>query len=44
MLQAAYRSNYGRLAQIKNRYDADNIFHINQNIQPAQPIQAGNAP
>ena len=35
-VKAAYRDNYDRLAQIKNRYDPDNIFHINQNIQPAQ--------
>jgi FAD/FMN-containing dehydrogenase len=31
---AAYGSNYGRLVQIKNRYDPDNIFHLNQNIKP----------
>ena len=34
-VKAAYRGNYHRLAQIKRRYDPDNIFHINQNIQPA---------
>ena len=34
-VKAAYRGNYERLAQVKNRYDADNTFHINQNIQPA---------
>jgi hypothetical protein len=33
-IKAAYRGNYGRLAQIKRRYDPDNTFHINQNIQP----------
>jgi hypothetical protein len=33
-IKAAYRGNYGRLAQIKHRYDPDNTFHINQNIQP----------
>ena len=31
---AAYGSNYDRLAQIKKRYDPDNIFHLNQNIKP----------
>jgi FAD/FMN-containing dehydrogenase len=34
-VKAAYRENYGRLAQIKAQYDPQNLFHINQNIQPA---------
>lgn len=34
-VQASYRSNYSRLAQVKRRYDPDNLFHINQNIKPA---------
>jgi FAD/FMN-containing dehydrogenase len=34
-IEASYRGNYERLAQVKNRYDPDNIFHINQNILPA---------
>ncbi len=33
-VRAAYRGNYDRLAQIKGRYDPENIFHINQNIKP----------
>jgi hypothetical protein len=33
-VKAAYRGNYGRLTQIKHRYDPDNTFHVNQNIQP----------
>jgi len=31
----AYRGNYERLAQVKGRYDPENMFHVNQNIPPA---------
>jgi FAD/FMN-containing dehydrogenase len=34
-VKASYRGNYDRLAQVKDRYDPDNTFHVNQNIQPA---------
>jgi FAD/FMN-containing dehydrogenase len=34
-IRASYRGNYARLAQVKRRYDPDNTFHVNQNIQPA---------
>jgi len=34
-IKAAYRGNYDRLTRVKQRYDPDNLFHVNQNIQPA---------
>ncbi len=34
-VKAAYRRNYERLSVVKRRYDPENTFHINQNIQPA---------
>jgi FAD/FMN-containing dehydrogenase len=34
-VQATYGDNYPRLASVKAKYDPKNLFHINQNIQPA---------
>ena len=33
-VQATYRENYDRLAEIKAKFDPDNFFNVNQNIIP----------
>ncbi|WP_454754253.1 FAD-binding oxidoreductase [Cupriavidus necator] len=33
-VKAAYRDNYARLAEIKRKYDPENLFRVNQNIRP----------
>ncbi|WP_222914766.1 FAD-binding oxidoreductase [Natrinema sp. SYSU A 869] len=34
-IRATYGDNYERLEEIKARYDPENFFHVNQNIEPA---------
>lgn len=33
-IKASYKNNYDRLVKVKTKYDPNNFFHINQNIQP----------
>jgi hypothetical protein len=33
-VKASYGKNYDRLVTIKNKYDPDNLFRVNQNIKP----------
>ena len=33
-IRANYRGNYDRLVDVKRKYDPDNLFHLNQNIDP----------
>ena len=33
-VRASYGDNYDRLAKVKAAYDRDNVFRVNQNIQP----------
>jgi hypothetical protein len=40
-IRASYRGNYGRLAAIKEKYDPENFFRVNQNIRPASAGAAG---
>ncbi|MFC4356858.1 FAD-binding oxidoreductase [Halobium salinum] len=34
-VRATYADNYERLQRVKAEYDPENIFHVNQNVEPA---------
>jgi hypothetical protein len=34
-VRAAYGTNYGRLVEIKKKYDPNNVLRLNQNIKPS---------
>jgi FAD/FMN-containing dehydrogenase len=33
-IPAAYGENYDRMVAVKNKYDPENLFRMNQNIKP----------
>jgi len=33
-MRAAWGPNFDRLAVVKARWDPENLFHVNKNIQP----------
>jgi FAD/FMN-containing dehydrogenase len=33
-VKATYGANYKRLVKIKEKYDPENLFRVNQNIKP----------
>jgi hypothetical protein len=39
-VESAYGANYGRLAEIKRRYDPNNLFRMNQNVKPMAAVRA----
>jgi hypothetical protein len=40
-VKATYRGHYDRLAEVKAKYDPDNLFRVNQNIVPSRITKPG---
>jgi FAD/FMN-containing dehydrogenase len=38
-VKASYRDNYDRLTRIKGKYDPENLFSVNQNVEPVDPVR-----
>jgi FAD/FMN-containing dehydrogenase len=43
LVRSAFGSNYDRLVEVKTKYDPTNLFQLNQNIKPANPVHRGGA-
>jgi FAD/FMN-containing dehydrogenase len=49
LMRDSYGENYGRLVELKDEYDPDNLFRLNQNIRPTadgsveHPVTGGGA-
>jgi hypothetical protein len=44
-IRNAYGANYDRLAEVKAKWDPDNLFQVNKNIAPQrQPASVGSTP
>ena len=40
LMRAAFGDRFERLVAVKTKWDPDNLFRLNQNINPTRPRQA----